>query len=175
MNTLEMTRWEFCPRCGERQMRHRGDAALECTACTYLYYHSSVAAVVGIIEHEDKIIITRRANDPGRGLLAIPGGFVEHGESLEQTLIREMREELNLEVTDPVYLASFASQYLFRDVHYHTAVAYFVIAGSDITNLRAADDIDHFEFIRPDDVDRNRLAFEADRQALIRYRGWCAR
>ena len=172
MNALEMTRWEYCPRCGQQEMRHRADAALECTACSYLYYHSAVAAVVGIVQHEDKIIITRRANDPGKGLLAIPGGFVEHGETLEETLVRELHEELNLDVTDPAYLASFASQYLFRDVLYQTAVAYFVVTDADITNARAADDIDHFELVKPDDIDGNTLAFEADRQALLRYRDW---
>lgn len=173
MNALQMTRWEYCPRCGERQMKHRGDAALECSACSYLYYHSAVAAVVGIVRHEDKIIITRRANDPGKGLLAIPGGFVEHGESLEETLLRELHEELNLSVSGPDYLASFASEYLFRDVLYQTAVAYFVLSNADITKARAADDIDHFELVKPDDVDGSKLAFEADRLALVRYRDWC--
>lgn len=43
MNALEMTRWEYCPRCGQQEMRHREDAALECTACSYLYYHIVVA------------------------------------------------------------------------------------------------------------------------------------
>ncbi len=175
MNALEMTRWEHCPRCGQPQMQHREDAALECKSCTYLYYHSAVAAVVGIVQHNDKIIITRRANEPGKGLMAIPGGFVEHGESLEETLVRELHEELNLEVTAPTYLASFASQYLFRDVLYQTAVAYFVVTDTDITLARAADDIDHFELVKPDDVDDSTLAFEADKLALIRYRDWCNR
>ncbi len=175
MNALEMTRWEYCPRCGQRDMQHRGDAALECTACSYLYYHSAVAAVVGIVQHEDKIIITRRANDPGKGLLAIPGGFVEHGETLEETLVRELREELNLEVTAPAYLASFASEYLFRDVLYRTAVAYFVVTDTDITQARAADDIDHFELVKPDDIDGSKLAFKVDKLALLRYRDWRTR
>jgi ADP-ribose pyrophosphatase YjhB (NUDIX family) len=156
-------------------MRHREDAALECASCSYRYYHSAVAAVVGIVQHEDKIIITRRANDPGKGLLAIPGGFVEHGETLEQTLVRELHEELNLDVTDPVYLASFASQYLFGDVLYQTAVAYFVVTDADITNARAADDIDHFQLVKPDDIDGSTLAFEADKMALLRYHDWRTR
>jgi NAD+ diphosphatase len=174
MNTLEMTGWKRCPRCGEHEISHRGDAALECSACAYLYYHSPAAAVVGIVQYQDKIIITRRANDPGKGLLAIPGGFVEHGETLEQTLVRELHEELNIHVADSVYLASFASEYLFRDVLYKTAVAYFVVR-ADITHARAADDIDHFELVTPDKVNGSKLAFDIDRQALARYGDWCDR
>ena len=156
-------------------MQHRGDASLHCSSCDHLYYHSAVAAVVGIIQHESEIIIIRRAHEPGKGMLALPGGFVEHGESLEETLVRELHEELNLNVDEPVYLSSFASEYLFRDVLYQTAVAYFVVSAADTANAQAADDIDHFEFVDPDDVDRSRLAFEADRRALERYRNWCTR
>lgn len=153
-------------------MAQRGGTALHCSCCDYLYYHSAVAAVVGFVRHRGGIIIVRRAREPGRGKLALPGGFVERGESLEETLVRELREELNLSVREPAYLSSFASEYLFRDVLYQTAVAYFVVSAPDISEARAADDIDHFELVDPDDIDRSKLAFEADLQALDRYRTW---
>ena len=107
-------------------MGERGRNAVGCPACDFVYYHSSVAAVVGIVEHRDRVVVTHRANDPHKGMWAIPGGFVEYGESLEAALLRELREELNLEIAEPRYLASFGSEYPYRGVLYFPTVAYFV-------------------------------------------------
>src|SRR6266571_7329608 len=54
-------------------------------------------AVDGLVVHADKLVTVRRRNDPFRGMLALPGGFVELGERVEDAVVREVREETGLE------------------------------------------------------------------------------
>ena len=63
-----------------------------------LYPNRPIVGVGVIIVREGKILLERRKNEPGRGKWSIPGGTVELGESLEQTVIRETREETGLSV-----------------------------------------------------------------------------
>jgi 8-oxo-dGTP diphosphatase len=70
-------------------------------------------AVSAAIFRETKVLIVRRARPPARGLYTLPGGGVELGETLEEAVIREVREETALEVA-PVGLAGYR-QAIARD------------------------------------------------------------
>ena len=169
MNVLDMTRFKYCPQCGKYGIQQGTTASVACSSCGYVYYHSPVAAVVGIVECGNQIVITRRANEPHKGMLALPGGFIEYQEDLESALVRELREELGVAATISKYLASFGSRYLFRDVLYFTTVAYFIVKVSDMSGAKANDDIDQFLLLRPKELNESELAFEADRSALEKY------
>jgi len=53
-------------------------------------------AVSAVIFRDGQFLVVRRANVPGRGLYSVPGGRVEHGETLHQAVAREVREETGL-------------------------------------------------------------------------------
>lgn len=55
-------------------------------------------AVSAVIFRGDQFLVVRRANAPGRGLYSVPGGRVEHGETLHQAAAREVREETALAI-----------------------------------------------------------------------------
>ena len=101
MTVLENTKFRYCPRCGENNLHINDDKSLICQSCNFTYYHNPAAVVIAILEHEDKIVLTKRAFEPQQGKLALPGGFVDYEESLEAALAREMREELNLTIRAP--------------------------------------------------------------------------
>lgn len=63
-------------------------------------------AVSAAIIRDRKILVVRRARAPANGLITLPGGVVEVGETLEQAVAREVREETGLEI-EPVGLAGF--------------------------------------------------------------------
>ena len=125
---------------------------------------------MGIVEHDHCIVVTRRARDPHKGEWAIPGGFVEPGETLESALARELKEELSLEIDQCAYLASFASEYPCRGVLYFPTVAYFTCPMGDIGALRPSDDVDQYRLVPAAELLEAELVFDADRRALRAYR-----
>jgi ADP-ribose pyrophosphatase YjhB (NUDIX family) len=169
MRMLDFVKFKYCPRCGEQQLQPNDPKSFVCVSCGFVYYHGAAAVAVAIVEYEDKIILTRRANEPQKGLLALPGGFVDYEEDLESALIRELQEELNIAATSPHYLCSHWEKYLFRDVVYFTSIAFYAIRVEDISNAVANDDIDAFQFVHPSEINSSLLAFESDRVAIDRY------
>jgi 8-oxo-dGTP diphosphatase len=70
-------------------------------------------AVSAAIVRDDRVLIVRRARTPAHGLYTLPGGGVELGETLEEAVIREVREETALDIA-PVELVGFR-QAIARD------------------------------------------------------------
>lgn len=66
-----------------------------------LYPDQPVVGVGAVIIREGRIALIKRGNQPAKGKWTIPGGLVELGESPEQAVIRETKEEVSLEVDDP--------------------------------------------------------------------------
>lgn len=63
-------------------------------------------AVSAATFRDDRVLIVRRAQPPAKGLYTLPGGVVEAGESLEQAVVREVREETGLDI-EPIALAGY--------------------------------------------------------------------
>ncbi|HKF11018.1 MAG TPA: NUDIX hydrolase [Xanthobacteraceae bacterium] len=63
-------------------------------------------AVSAAIVRDGRILVVRRARAPAHGLYSLPGGVVEVGETLEETVMREVREETGMTI-EPVALAGF--------------------------------------------------------------------
>jgi 8-oxo-dGTP diphosphatase len=70
-------------------------------------------AVSAAIVRDGRVLIVRRAQPPARGVYTLPGGVVELGETLEEAIIREVREETALDI-EPVGLAGYR-QAIARD------------------------------------------------------------
>lgn len=100
---------------------------------------STVRCVGGIVYDElGRLLLIRRANEPGRGLWSVPGGRVEPGETDEDAVIREMREETGLDVM-PSTLVGHVRRGSY-DIHDY---ACSITGGT----LRAGDDADAARWI----------------------------
>jgi len=66
-----------------------------------LYPNRPIVGVGAILIHEGRILLEKRKNAPGKGKWSVPGGLVELGESIEQAVIREVKEETGLKVEEP--------------------------------------------------------------------------
>ena len=86
---------------------------------------SSDLAVGALIRSGERILFLRRAREPGYGLLDVPGGFVDPGETLEEALRRECLEEIGEEPVHLTYFCSLSNTYLYAGVEYTTADAFF--------------------------------------------------
>ncbi|MDD2389523.1 MAG: NUDIX hydrolase [Desulfobacterales bacterium] len=97
-------------------------------------YRNPLPTVDIIIEINDGIILIERANPPYGW--ALPGGFVDYGESLENSAVREAKEETSLDVTLKEQFHSYSDP--DRDPRHHTLTTVFIASASG--SPKAADD-----------------------------------
>jgi NAD+ diphosphatase len=95
----------FCSRCGHATQRHPVHEAMVCPACGHLHFPRLAPAVIVLIERGREMLLAR---SPGftKGVYSTVAGFVEPGESLEETVHREIREEVGVEVGNVRYFGS---------------------------------------------------------------------
>jgi mutator protein MutT len=161
-------KWEYCPRCGGRWLALRDKRCL-CQACGLEFFFNIASAVAGIIEYEDKIIMTRRAHDPKKGMLDLPGGFVDYGETAEEALRRELREELNITLSRTRYLTSEPNRYLYNEIEYQVLDLLFVCQAENFEQIKPLDDVADYLWIRPVEIDVDQFAFESTRKGMGYY------
>lgn len=105
----QLVDWEgthrFCGRCATRTERVAGERAMRCPSCGLLAYPRITPAVIVLVRRGDEALLARGARFP-MPFYSTLAGFVEVGESLEQTVAREIREEVGLEVKDVRYFGS---------------------------------------------------------------------
>ena len=109
---------------------------LECPNCggKVRSYRNPVPTVDIIIEREEGIILIERRNEPAGW--ALPGGFVDYGESVEQAAVREAREETGMAISNLALLGVYSDP--GRDTRLHTISTVFVARGHGLP--RAGDD-----------------------------------
>lgn len=104
-------------------------------------YTSKIFVTVDIIVvdfDKEKILLIQRKNEPFRGMWALPGGFVDENEDLEDAAHRELKEETSIEVLKLSQIKAFGKP--GRDPRQHTvSIAYFGIADKNV-EPKAADD-----------------------------------
>jgi 8-oxo-dGTP diphosphatase len=95
--------YRFCPRCAhaleKRRLRAGEPERLVCAGCEFVFYLDPKIAVGTIIRTTaNRIVLVRRAIEPGYGKWVFPGGYVDRGEPLPLAAVREAREESGLDV-----------------------------------------------------------------------------
>ncbi len=95
----------FCGKCGAKTRHKSDERALVCPVCTTIVYPKISPAIIVAITCNDKILLARNSGFPGtwHSLIA---GFVDVGETLEETVIREVKEEIGLDVKNIRYYKS---------------------------------------------------------------------
>ena len=105
----QIYRWErahkFCGKCGSIMQNSEIERALVCTNCGYTEYPKISPAIIVAIYHGDKLLMARNVSSPP-GKFALIAGFVEIGETFEQTVRREVMEEVGLKVKNIRYYKS---------------------------------------------------------------------
>ena len=167
MNLPEI--FQHCPRCGARR---NGPATnpFHCAACGHQQYFNPASAVAAILLGPDgRALFLRRARDPGKGRLGLPGGFVDIGETAETALRREIREEVNLEMGALEFLCSGVNHYFYKDVTYPVLDLFFVARAESTAGAAARDGVESFVWLQPSRVDLGEFAFPSNAEAVRRF------
>lgn len=114
----QLDRWyrsrAYCGRCGSKMQISRTERAMVCPDCALTEYPKICPAVIVAVTDGDKLLVTRYAGRPFRGW-ALIAGFVEIGETLEDTVRREVMEEVGLRVKNIRYYKN--QPWAFTDTH----------------------------------------------------------
>jgi NAD+ diphosphatase len=95
----------FCSRCGAAVETDSDEYAAVCPRCALRSYPRISPVIIARVTRADEILLARPVR-AGRRLYSVLAGFVEVGESLEDTVIREIGEEVGISVTDLTYFGS---------------------------------------------------------------------
>jgi ADP-ribose pyrophosphatase YjhB (NUDIX family) len=157
---------KYCPWCGKPLVRKLDDDRdrLYCEAEKRFLYENPVPASTAVLfDGEGRILLVLRNREPGAGEWALPGGFVENGESPEDAARRELEEETGLVAEGPELI----------DVIYQESVFYgtcLLIIGYHFSgytgDIVAGDDADEAKFFPVDDLPP--LAFPSHRTIVMK-------
>ena len=163
--------WQYCPWCGTKSFRVGNENNMQCDTCGRKFYINASGAVACIIENpQGEILLTRRAFDPAKGMLDLPGGFVSLDETAENAVRREVKEELNLHIDSLQYIGSSHNRYLYGNMEYFTLDLGFKCMVTDFTNMRVADDVDGYVFLPYHRIEMQKICFPSIRNILKMYR-----
>lgn len=161
--------YRFCPSCAgslESRLLKNGDPErLVCSQCGFVLYLDPKVAVGAIIRDGDsRLVLVRRAIEPGYGLWVFPGGYVDRGEEITSAAIREAREEAGLDVRldGLVNIYSYPGRPLIIVVY-----AASVVGGDLCTDEECLE----ARLFTPGDIPWGQLAFQRTHDALREYLG----
>lgn len=120
-------------------------------------YKNPALTVDSIIVSDDKVVLIKRLNDPYKDSWALPGGFVEYGECVEDATIREAKEETSLDVSIEELVGVYSDPN--RDPRGHTVSVVYkcsIVGGQLDSNSDAKD----AKFFTVDEIKKINLAFD---------------
>ncbi len=157
--------FRHCPSCAAAVTV--GVNPLVCPACGFcFFFNPTVSAAAFVSDATGRILLLRRAKEPAKGLFGIPGGFIDFGETAEDAVRREIREEVGIEVSELKYLTSYPNFYTYRGVTYPVCDLMFTAMAVHPDAVQSLDDVAGFEWRGLDDVREEELAFESLRVGL---------
>jgi len=154
----------YCQVCGspliERYFDYEARTRLQCDGCGFVHYLNPRVVTAVIIEYGGRVLLQRRAMEPGRGLWTFPGGFLEVGERPEEGAVREAKEEVGLEVE----LAGLHGVYSRP----HIGIVLVVYAGTSASGAAVVGDYESTEvaWFGAEAIPWDDLAFDTTRGAL---------
>jgi ADP-ribose pyrophosphatase YjhB (NUDIX family) len=166
---IQHTHFNYCPSCASPSIEVFKENGIRCGSCGYVIFHNMAAAVAGIVEVGGKIVLIRRGREPRKGLYVLPGGFVDYRESLEKALVRELKEEISVEVTDIRYFGSFPNIYEYEGVCYFTSDAYFLCKPVTMETLKLSEENTDVLLADPAAIDLETIAFEPMKLMIERF------
>lgn len=170
---------KICPICGKATLEYENSRHWVCGECG-LDLFNNVAAAVGLILYteDNQILLEKRAKEPRKGFLALPGGFIDPDESAEIACVREVKEEIGLfvNIKDINFVGTSPNTYVFKNITYKTCDMFFsceLPKNFDIKQLKIQESevtsLDFYKITSEEDVENLPLAFGS---ATVMLKKW---
>ncbi len=177
-------KYAYCPKCGAefsqeaQELFAKEQKQMACDACPFVLYNNPKPAIGVLIKNDQgEIMLTQRGVAPSKGDWDLPGGFMEYGEAVEESALRELQEELGIQrINNPRIIGSFTVYYANegRDeetIQVLSLIIEVCIDENEITG--ASDDILAYQFFAPGALPEN-IAFAEQKKFLMDYaQGLC--
>ncbi|OFW12674.1 MAG: NUDIX hydrolase [Acidobacteria bacterium RIFCSPLOWO2_12_FULL_67_14] len=159
--------FRFCPMCGgplaPRLLKNGDPPRLVCEACGFVFYLDPKLAVGTIISDEhSRVVLVKRAIEPGYGKWVFPGGYVDRGEEVQAAAVREAREETGLEVRLDRLINIYSYTGRTPVIVVYSATLLGGCLGCDDEGLEA-------RFFEPHAIPWDELAFRSTQEALREF------
>jgi ADP-ribose pyrophosphatase YjhB (NUDIX family) len=158
--------FEYCPRCSTKMVDKEvyGRVRRVCPACRFVQFIDPKVGAAVLAEHEGQVLLVKRKMDPAKGSWCLPGGFMEMGETPQETASREVKEEtgLKVEITDLIDV------YYYED--YRGSGVLIMYKGQVVGGTpKPGDDAEAVGLFGPDELPEN-IEFDSNLQALAAWR-----
>lgn len=173
-----LDKFRFCPVCGSQNFNDHDFKSRRCADCGFTFYFNAAAACAVIITNEQgQLLVARRAEEPQKGTLDLIGGFVDPGESSDQAVIREIREETGIDILPLInsgqaglrFLFSIPSTYLYSGLTIHSCDAFYHVQIPSDTTVKPDDDVAECFWLNPADINPDLFGLTSIRTAVRRY------
>ncbi len=159
----------YCQRCGGTLIEgwEEDHQRLVCSGCGRITYRNPVPAAGCLVEDQGRVLLVRRGIDPYKGTWALPSGFVEYDESVQDAALRETLEETGLRV----HLDDIQGVYSYFDDPRQNGIVVLYRAHPVEGVLKAGDDAEEARYFSRSELPAEQeIGFASHRDALHRWR-----
>lgn len=166
--------YRFCTHCGQDEWITKSEREFVCDACGYRHFITPIAAAVALLlDAQGRVLVIRRAHEPGLGKLGLPGGVIEPEETGEMAAAREVQEEVGIDLPASAYSYFLAlnNRYLFQGYAWPTLDLFYVARVPDFSQVvMQAAEVSEILVCALEEVPLEAFAFESNAEAVRRWR-----
>lgn len=165
-----LSQFKFCPKCGSPHFAEHNFKSKQCADCGFTYYFNSSASTVALILNErQELLVCRRAKEPAKGTLDLPGGFIDMAETGEEGVAREVKEETGMTVVKAEYLFTLPNIYVYSGFPVHTLDLFFRCTVADTLHFKAMDDAAEAFFLPLKEIHPEEFGLDSIRKGVTMF------
>ena len=134
-----------------------------------LLFQSFLGCRCFIRNSKGELLLVRRAKEPAKGTLDLPGGFVDMYESAEDAAHREVKEETGLDIAGCRYLFSIPNLYPYSGFEVHTVDMFFECLTESFDGAKAEDDAAEIIILPANQLNSDDFGLQSIKKAVDRY------